>query len=302
MFRTWDEHRSGHLFGWDPFKTGYKARTKVFEAFRDYFRNMPDDVSMMIGERQRVLVEGGFREEDVYKIQSTLSNAYFNTIPTLYWTIYEIYSRPQLLAEIREEISTKAVRKADDGDGFVLDVTALQNECYILLSAYQETQRVKHGQVSFRMVTEDTLLDGQYLLKKGTFMHLPGKPIHMNATIWGPDVQQFDPYRFVPTGAGKYKTKILPSNFQPWGAPPWLCPARQFASTEILIVMALLAMRVHLTPANGWVPPKEKTVEISTLPHPKKDMTLKVTPRQEGRGKWTIMLGRSKARITLASG
>jgi cytochrome P450 len=257
---------------------------------------------MMIRERQRILCEGGLREEDVSKIQSTLSNAYFNTIPTLFWTIYDIYSRPKLLEEIREEIASKAVRKSDDGDGFVLDVTTLQTECHILLSAYQETQRLRHGQVAFRMVMEDTLLDGQYFLKKGTYLHLPGKPIHMNPEIWGSQVNVFDPYRFVPAETGKYKTKILPSNFQPWGAPPWLCPARKFATTEILIVMALLALRVHLTPAKGWEPPAEKAVEVSTLPHPKKDMRLKVTAREEGAGNWRIMLGRSKARITLASG
>ena len=225
---------------------------------------------MIIKEGQIIRCEGGLREEDISKIQSTLSNAHFNTIPTLFWAIYDIHSRAQLLEEIREEVANNAVQSSNDGSGFVLNATTLQTGCHVLLSSYQETRRLRQDQIAFRMVMEDTLLDGQYFLKKGNYPHLPGKPIHMSPEIWGSRVKEFDPYRFVPAKTGKYKTKILPSNFQPWGAPPWLCPTRHFATIEILIVMALLDLRADLTPAIGWKPPVEKAIEMSTLPHPKK--------------------------------
>ncbi|KAI0124130.1 cytochrome P450 [Xylariales sp. AK1849] len=302
---TWDEYRPSHIFGVDLLGKGYAARAKVFAAMQKYFQNMPDDASLTIRERQRIMLEGGISEEDAYKIQSTLSNAYFNTIPTLYWTVYEVYSRPTLLEAIRNEIRNQAVQQSEDG--FVLDIATLQTECHLLLSAYQETQRMRHSQVAFRTLLEDTLLDGQYMLKKGHHLHLPAKPVHKDPKIWGSRVNHFDPYRFVPAVAGetKIKSKILPTSFLPWGAAPWLCPARQFATTEILIILALLALRVDLAPANGkgWEqdPPVERIV-IATLPHPRNDTRLKISPRGDGAGSWKVVIGKTKARISLASG
>ena len=266
---------------------------------------MPDDASHVIRERQRVMREGGIGEEDMCRIQSTLSNAYFNTIPTLFWTVYEVFSRPQLLEDIRNEIFSKGVQKSDDGSEFVLDIAALQTRCYILFSAMQETQRTRHGHINIRRILEDTVIDGQYLLKKGNMLHLLAKPVHHDPNIWGPEVNQFDPYRFVPTETGRMKKKkIQPHNFLPWGAAPWLCPARQFAATEIMIVVALLALRTNISPANGegWKQPAVKATEISTLAHPKNDIAVKFTPRKEGAGKWRVTLGNSKARIALTSG
>ena len=287
--------------GMDPLRNGYKARDTVFEAFRTYCKSIPDDASFLITERQKLLREGGFSEKDAYKLHSTLSDAaYPNTVPTLFWVIYEIYSRPQLLDAIRQEISSKVVEKS--GSNFTLDVAALQTECHILLSTYQETQRTRHAQVAFRGVVEDTLLDG-YLLKKGSYLHMPAKPVHMSPEFWGQQAQVFDPYRFITAKAGE-KTKISPSSFRAWGIPPHMCPARQFASTEILIITALVIMRTDLTPVSGkWERnPAVKSMEISTLPRPKKDVCLKVGVRDGGLGSWTLTIGKSKTRVSLASG
>jgi cytochrome P450 len=306
--RTWEDRRPRLDVGFDPLNRGYNARAKVFEAFRKYFSNMPDDASPIIRERQKILAQNGICEEDRYKMQAILSTAaYPNTVPTLFWTVYEIYSRPELLEAIRQEIATKAVRRSDHG--FILDLAALQTECHILLSAYQETQRMRHSQVAFRMVLEDTLLDGQYLLKKGNVLHIPAKPTHMDTSVWGPQAGVFDPYRFVPAGAGgdeaRERTKIVPSSFLPWGRPPYMCPARQFASTEILMTTALLVLRVDLAPANGkgWGKPEVRSgMEVPTIPRPKEDMRLRVTAREEGAGSWAVVIGEGKTRISLASG
>ena len=301
--RIWDDYKPGHILGIDPLGKGYKARAKVFDAFRKYFQNIPNDVSPLIQERRKILSAGSICEEDICQIQSYLSDPNYNTIPTLFWTIYDIYSRPKHLQAIRQELYSEAVRKSNNG--FTLDVAALQTKCYILLSAFQETQRTRHSQVTWRIVVEDTLLEGQYLLKKGNYIHLPSKPIHKNSTIWGPQASIFDPYRFVPPEAGATKRKILPSSFLPWGALPYICPARQFISTHILIVMALLALRVNLTPVSdkGWEgKPVLKSIEKGTLPCPKKDLCLKVSAREEGAGSWTIIMAESKTRVSLASG
>ncbi|KAL4906201.1 hypothetical protein BDW74DRAFT_139790 [Aspergillus multicolor] len=303
---TWDEHRPGHMIGIDIWGTGYKARSKVWAAFKQYFaKGMPADVSLLVSERQKILVDGGFTADEIARIQATLSDAaYPNTVPTLFWTVYEIFSRPELLEDIRVELWEKAV-KSEDGR-FVLDVAALKTACYTLLSAYQETQRVRHYQVGFRAITEDTTLDG-YLLKKGGYLQIPAQPTHHNAGIWGGDVDEFDPYRFVSNNNKKNKNeskKIHPSAFQPWGMAPHMCPGRQFASTEILIITALLVCRADLRPVRGkWEKnPALRRMEIPSLPRPKKDVRVVVTEREDGVDEWVLDMGDSLTRVSLASG
>lgn len=308
------------MLGIDPLGTGYRARTTMFHAFRKYFHNVPDDVSSVIHERQRILREAGIPADDTYKMQSNLSDAYPNFPPTLFWTIYEIFSRPDVLSEIRQEIHDKAVTQSSSNK--ILNITSLQSDCHLLLSAFQETQRLRHSQVAFRIVVDDILLDDQYLLKKGAYVHLPAKPVHQNSEFWGPHANAFDPYRFIqaadPTSKNPTTTttsttttsksiptkpKIIPSGFRAWGAPPHMCPARQFAATEIMVFVALLALQTDLTPENGkWErEPELRQMEIAMLPRPKRDVRLMVSKR-EGAGRWRVEMGRSKARVPLASG
>jgi len=308
------------MLGFDFLGTGYRARTTMFHAFRKYFQNVPDDVSSVIRERQRILREAGIPEEDTYKMQSNLSDAYPNFPPTLFWTIYEIFSRPPLLAAIRHELLDKAVTRSSSNN--TLNLTSLQTDCHLLLSAFQETQRLRHSQVAFRIVVDDHLLDDQYLLKKGAYMHLPAKPVHQSTDIWGRDAHVFDPYRFIQTESTSKrplpttatttptKPKIVPSGFRAWGAPPHMCPARQFAATEILVFVALLALQTDLEPENGvWErDPELRHMEIAMLPRAKRDVRLRVRKWEgmgEGKGQgaqWRVEMGRNKARVPLASG
>jgi cytochrome P450 len=73
---------------------------------------------------------------------------------------------------------------------------------------------------------------------------MPGYSIHANTDIWGPMyLSQFDPYRFINPDMKRGGCDLLAR-----GAPPHMCPARQFAATEILILVSLLAMRASLRP------------------------------------------------------
>jgi len=291
------------MVGWDPLRKGYKAQAKVFKAFREYLRDIPEDASALVRERQNIFRKQGICEKDISQMQSTLSDAAFpNTVPTMFWTVFEIFSRPELLRALREEVMSNAVRKSNDGSSFELEVTAIKTQCPILLSTYQETQRIRHSQVAWRAITEDTILDGKYLLKKGNFLHMPTKPVHLAPKTWGSDVNSFNPYRFL---AGSSKTKIPPSSFLPWGSPPHMCPARQFASTEILIITALIVARVDLTPIseNGWEQnPALRSMELPTLPRPRDDIRVKITQREEVAGEWKVVVGESKTRVSLTSG
>lgn len=282
----------------DLFRRGYAARQKVFDAHAKYYKDIPQDASPIIKDSRRARREVGMSDTDIIKQMGTLPIGMLsNTVPTFYWTLWELFSRPDILSEVRDELNSHAIVKQDDG--FALDVAALKSRCPLLLSVFQETQRTHHIQAAIRRVMADTMLDGKYLLKEGNYIQMPGYLIHSNTSIWGPTAAEFDPYRFV-----NPDTKRGGSSFLAWGAPPHLCPARQFASTEILILVALLAMRADLQPASGkWE--KNPALDFNdpiTVLNPKKDILFEVKARKEWNGKWTLLMSESKLRVPLASG
>lgn len=301
-FWKWHAHLSAHILGlnFDLLGSGYAARQKVFEAYIKYCKNIPQDASLLFKDRWRVLREAGISEMDFVKQQATLPIGMLsNTVPTFYWTIWELFSRADILSHVREELEAQAVIEQDDE--FALDIGALKTKCPLLLSVFQETQRVRHIHAAIRKVMEDTLLDGKYLLKAGNYLQMSGNSIHYNTNIWGPSAFDFDPYRFV---QGRISAKRGASAFLAWGAPPHLCPARQFAATEILILVALLAMRANLQPGSGtWE--NNPTLDFNdpiTVLNPKRDVRLKVSIREQWAGKWILHMPPSTNRIPLASG
>lgn len=294
---------TAHLTGMDFLGRGYAAREKVFKAYIKYSRELPEDGSHLAKEHKRVLRDAGISETDYAKQASIFTIAAFsNSAPTLYWALWELFSRPGILSEVRQELKVEAVSGSKE-HGFVLDVAALKSKCPLLLSVFQETQRTRHVNPSFRKVMSDIMLDNRYLLKEGKYLQIPGNPIHMETGIWGQTASEFDPYRFVPK-KGLEKDAASASGFVPWGASPYLCPARQFASTEILIVAALLAIRADLRPVSGmWdKAPALNFADLSTLSPPKKDVKMDVSVREEWAGRWTLKMGESQSRISLASG
>lgn len=309
LLRKWQRHLTAHFSGldFDLFGKGYAARQKVFDAHVKYCEDIPPDASLLFKERWRVLREAGISEMDCGKQQALLSIGIFsNSAPTLYWTIWELFSRADILTRVREELEAQAVVKQDDR--FALDVAALKSKCPLLLSVFQETQRVRHVYGAWRKVLKDTLLDGKYLLKAGNYLQMPGNLIHSDPDAWGPSASDFDPYRFVNGPGskdveGKMAVKHGSSDFLAWGAPPHLCPARQFAATEILILVALLAMRADLWPVSGvWEEnPALVLNDPTTVLNPKKDVPIHVSIREQWAGKWTLHMSQSEIRVPLAS-
>jgi cytochrome P450 len=225
-----------------------------------------------------------------------------NTVPTFYWTIWELYSRKDLLAEVREELKACAI--IEQKEGFALNIAALKTDCSLLLSVFQETQRIRHIHAAIRKVMSDTLLDGKYLLRKGNYLQMPGSSIHSNTELWGPSATDFDPYRFVNQGAHASGFKQRGRDFLAWGAPPHLCPARQFAATEILILVALFVMRVDLRPVRDtWE--KSPALDFNdpvTVLNPKTDVQVHVSVREKWAGDWKLHMSPSTCRVPLASG
>jgi cytochrome P450 len=85
--------------------------------------------------------------------------------------------------------------------------------------------------------------------------------IHSNKSIWGEDVDDFNPHRFLTARAKA--GGIHPAAFRGFGGGKTLCPGRHFATNEILLFAALIVHGFEMTSLGDGeirVPPKNDRV------------------------------------------
>jgi cytochrome P450 len=237
-----------------------------------------------------------------------------NMIPTAFWVLWDIISRPRLVENIREEIEANALYTLEGdsmGNAIELDVTALKTQCPLLLSSYQETQRTRSIHANIRQVIAETLIkspitENHYYLAKGQYLQMPSGPIHKDPKIWGATASHFDPYRFMNDNGCLPQPKIADTyTYLPWGSAPHLCPARQFASTEIMLFVALMVMRFEVSPPFGeqsWETLDSKVGELVSVMPPQQEVLVDIARRDGWSGGYVLKMGSSSNRVPLASG
>jgi hypothetical protein len=210
-----------------------------------------------------------------------------NTIPSAFWVLWHIISDATALEECRNELYRLC--KIQDGT-VTIDITEVKLLCPILLSTLQEVLRLHGTGTSVRIVQEDHLLDGKYLLKKGGTLMIPGPVQHSASSIYGESVKEFEHKRFIRT-TGRRLNSI---GFRGFGGGSTLCPGRHFASTEIIAFVALMVLRFNIKPKSGvWVrPTTHKAGMQATVPPPDVDVEVEITLREgELAGKrWNVIL------------
>jgi len=182
--------------------------------------------------------------------------ATINTVPTMFWVLYHVLPRRDLIQRLRRELEPRLTRS---DDGFVtVDVNSLNKTCPLLLSVYRETVRVANQLVSFRRVMEDTIISdghgGSYVLKKGTDLQIAGSVLRGFQDIWGPDPTVFDPDRFTPereSAQTSDESKVRKAAYFPFGGGKHLCPGRNFAYLEILATTCMVVSGFDVEPLDG---------------------------------------------------
>ncbi|KAI1084146.1 cytochrome P450 [Whalleya microplaca] len=176
-----------------------------------------------------------------------------NSTPCALWVIYHIFSDDQVLADVRREISA-LVHEDDDGEGVVsaVDLARIRETCPVLLSTFQEVLRYRAVNPGPRVLLEDVHVDG--VLKKGSMPMIPALMQHSDVSAWGQDAREFNYMRFAPTPGRRKPNRVA---FRAFGSGHVLCPGRHFASTEIMALAALLALKFDVLPVAGkWIEPK----------------------------------------------
>ncbi|KAF1928230.1 cytochrome P450 [Didymella exigua CBS 183.55] len=271
---------------------GMKACVKGFKEWIET-EGYKDAYVLLRNRNQLHTDEGIVNTEEKAKLEVAFSlGINVNASGVTFWMVNQIFSRPELLSKIREEIRANAI--VDHG---VLSVERLRLSCPRLNSVARETMRLYAPAISARLVTEDTLVADTWLLRKGAVVQLNGSVIHNDPDIWGLDCESFNPDRFlyslsgsktnpdgtVPEGRAHF---IHPAAFRSFGGGTSWCPGRHFAQMEVLGLAAVLVMGFDLEPVNGaqWNPPADvKRIPISVM-KPMAPLDVRVNVRREYQG------------------
>lgn len=258
-FWAFDHGLGALLIGIFPSLTApeaYAGRERLTAAFRKYFEaGYLDEATSIV--RGRARIEKNYGMSTDMTARSALSFLFagiVNATTTTFWVALRIFANEALLARVRQEIRQALEASSQRSGPGMLSIAAVKENCTMLFAVYRECLRVGSENFSVRMIKEDTMLADRYFLRKGAVVQISGGAIHGRSTIWGQDVDEFNPGRFL-----KEKSKgdgFHPAAFRGFGGGKTLCPGREFATNEIL---AFAAMIIH---GVDWVAPDGGTVSV----------------------------------------
>ena len=174
-------------------RRGLAGRARVAKAFRQYFlAGCHDGASVLVQKRYETISGNGVGLEDIAKYEVGGAIALLvNTAPAAFWMLLLIYAHPGLLKDIREEVGLIMTQSSGDlKTTRHIDITSLKSACPLLTSTFQEVLRYRSMGTSVRQVMEDTILEGQWLLKKDSMVQMPSRVIHCDTSLWGSDANE----------------------------------------------------------------------------------------------------------------
>ncbi|KAH7254211.1 cytochrome P450 [Fusarium redolens] len=267
--------------------TAQRTRKALVDAFLKYLNNDGlDTACSFIKELSGLGIRRGLsNENNARALLGSILAIVGNTIPTTFWLLISIFSRPDLLKEIRSELEATL---EDPSSGTVsLDCTTIREKCPIFMSTYDEVLRMTSGIATVRYTNEDTLIQDRWLLKKGAQVQMPTAFIHADPTTWGADADVFDHTRFLKSKVLTKEQKTRRSAaFRPFGGGNTLCPGRHFASYEVLTFAGSVLLGFDMSPTTESfiVPPMDRSKLPLTSLKPAGDITVNLS-RRSGREK-----------------
>ena len=256
--------------------------------------------------------DAGAATSDIARLETAGSIGILsNTVPSTFWTLFELYSRPALLSAVRDEVRAHALNVDKTTGRHAVDLGRIRDACPRLVSAFQEVLRVHSNGAPTRVVYKDVLLNDEYLLKGGAVLQMPAPAVNNEALKWGGDAGTFDPDRFLKQkdrNAEKQPgDRPKATSFMSFGASPNMCPGRHFASGEILALAAMLVLRFDVTPAAagaGWWAPRLNAWAIAaSMTPPVEDYPVVVREREEFAGReWAFDVAEGKGLFALITG
>ena len=283
-------------------KKAINARDKVTQSILSYYQQRGHETgSPLARARYNAPARYAFSDTQIARLEVPFIIAILNnTVSSAFWILYHIFSKPELLADLREELlHTIEVSKSQGVDTYLIKIARLKLDCPLLLSVYHETLRTHTLRPNTRKVLENTIINDQYFLEKGATVQMSTKFVHSDPKNWSPDAGKTDFRRFVRDQHPKPQANAFGS----FGAAPHLRPGRHFATTQILAMAALLVMRYDIAPVSGkWESLKQNQKGFAAVPPPLGDIDILVQERHGWQGQWQFEMGQSNLKFSLVSG
>lgn len=131
---------------------------------------------------------------------------------------------------------------------FILD----EDHCPLFHSTYHEALRYTSTATVTRMVVEDAIVSG-YTFHKGAVVLCPARLHHFDPDIWGLDVDEFVPDRFI-RKSGPSCVRGSVKHLRPFGNAPTICPGRFFALRQILSLVGSIIQGYNIKLEGGCIP------------------------------------------------
>jgi cytochrome P450 len=262
-------------------RKGYWGREKLFQSFRDYYnKDAHLTGSPLVQARFEVNRKHGISIDDIAHFElSVCIGLLVNTVPSTFWCIYDIYSRPDLLEEVRRGITSSSTRTSDTKGvpSYSVDIAELLTEFPLLQAIVRETLRILSTNASGRVLLKDTMLDDRYLLKKDALLLLPSAELHNNTAVWGEDFAEFNPKRWFRSGI-----KSTSPAYRAFGGGSSLCPGRHLSMNEIMVAIVVMVMKYDLVPTgNKWKSLKTRSHITTSILMPQDDIEVEVIDRTD---------------------
>ncbi|KAI1821852.1 cytochrome P450 [Xylaria intraflava] len=260
---------------------GSHARDLFFSAMHKYYnRGGHKYGSRLVQQRHEVSVKHGLSQADIEHFNLSVSYGLLvNTVPATAWVLYHVYSNPSLLKEIRHCIEPLALQNS--GQMAEINIPRVTAGCPLLESLVREVLRIHSTNASGRVVLEDTLIDGKYLLKKDAVLLIPSADLHANESIWGSNAGVLTPERFATQKEADGKHKIPACAYRAFGSGASVCPGRHFALNEILSILIIMVLKYDISPVQGeWKMPKTKSHITTSILTPVEDIKVELKERE----------------------
>ncbi|MBX7433980.1 cytochrome P450 [Mycobacterium sp. Y57] len=158
--------------------------------------------------------------------------------------LYNIVHHPAVLARVRAEVDEVFGVEDDYLPGYD-DIGRFE----YLRQVISETLRLSPPVLQFdRMALADTVIGGQYPVKKGEAVSVLTGALHRQPG-WGDNVELFDPDRFSPERSASRPASL----FKPFGTGARSCIGRQFALHEAALALARVVHRYRLIDSQHYV-------------------------------------------------
>ncbi|KXH60716.1 hypothetical protein CSAL01_04294 [Colletotrichum salicis] len=261
-------------------RKGYCGQALFEEVFKSFFDSQlheSDDFLSLVKDRRKLSISFDMTSAEAAKIELIfLHGAVSNTFPEFYWFFTRIFSQPEHLSRLREEVQGVIEEKGRDVVDerekrvFVLHMEKSEEKCPLLMSCFREAHRLyAAGILAREVMTDTTISDGKmsYTVKKDWQISVPQKILQTDFGIWGDDALEFIGDRFLKIAKEKGEAVVNAAvrGFLGFGGGKHICPGRYIASGELLGFLALLVAGFDVTSSDGdaFTVPKATSVPLT---------------------------------------